>query len=930
MLIRIKCFSKQPVARKVSHEVSAYLEYTGNNTWEGHISAQGVSNLQTRLVRLGKGVKAVCNYKDKVLFVVGDIVMSDTGSISKYTTRKIYKPDDNIFTLKQGLVGVAALWHDLGKANAYFQKKLRGECNPSDPVRHEWISSVIVSTFAKNNNWLTSDFSIPEVKHKDSVFGGDEVLNSVLWLINTHHKKGLVEDPIYRATKTMFTDILQCVSVDGGWFNYGDGVEECYNIDTSFITDTYVKKLNRYRKKLLATKHIWLILSEDQKISILQECRVALMLGDSNFSSDPIGANDSHLYANLDCNGNLKQTLTQHLLGVTSCALNALYTINHHTPIKANFIPTIAEKGNGKFAWQNKISMIDSTIDNMFCINMASTGNGKTLANLKLLQHFGNVRCSFGLGMVSLTKQTTNQFLDIGVDYNSAAMVTGFSKGKVNLGSESLDQDEVTVDYWGQASSLSKIFPNNNAGFKNKKLLSAPILVTTTDHLVKASGVKKGNKQMLPYVRCMHSDLVLDEIDDYGIEDMVILARLVYLTACYGNKVIISSATITPAISSIFFEAYHSGYKVFCANNHIVCKGVNVVWWDEFNLKVEKVIDQFQNLNTRFVNKRVTNLIASTPKHKALVVDQDDNIAAIKSSITKLHHTHSNNSVSFGLIRTTTIKDCVAVTQELQNWETDLNIKIICYHSRFVGDTKSQMESYLCKVLNRKNDEYKKFVDTTTPTVYIVVATPVVEVGRDFDFDWAIIEPSSERSIVQCAGRVLRHRDIVPTTHNIHILKYPFKYYRNSNICYDVAGYESKGYKLKSKNMIDIYKNESIVNSVNRLQGDAAFYTKSLTALEHKVLLDKLTVDLSDTNVFVGAWQLTANPHEYCKWRRGTKNEDLLLTDGKWSGNITTTKPIQSKIWRKWQGENGSITVPEYLLEKTICYNDFYGGYESE
>ncbi|ASV42300.1 CRISPR-associated helicase [Vibrio phage JSF13] len=930
MFIRIKCFSKQPIAKKVSREVSAYLEYTGNNTWEGHISGQGVSNLQTKLINVGKGVKVVCNYQDKVLFAIGNVAMSDTGSVPKYTTKKVYKPDDSIFTLKQGLVGVAALWHDLGKANSYFQRKLRGECNPSDPVRHEWVSGVIVSTFAKGNDWLSDDFIIPEVKHSDNVFGDDQVLNAVLWLINTHHKKGLVEDPIYRATKTMFTETLQCVNVNGGWFNYGDNIDECYKIDTSFITDTYVKQLNRYRKKLLATKHIWFTLGEDQKIAILQECRVALMLGDSNFSSDLIGGDGSHLYANLDECGNLKQTLTQHLLGVTDCALKALFTINHHKPVKANFIPTIAEKGEGKFAWQNGVNMVDSSIDNMFCINMASTGKGKTLANLKLLQHFGNVRCSFGLGMVSLTKQTAKQFLDMGVDYNSAAMVTGFSKSRFNLGSESLDQDEVSVEYWGQTSSLSKVFPNNNAGFKNKKLLSAPILVTTTDHLVKASGVKKGNKQMLPYVRCMHSDLVLDEIDDYGIEDMVVLARLVYLTACYGNKVIISSATITPAISNIFYEAYSSGYKVFCANKQTTYKGVNVVWWDEFGIKVEKVTDQFSNLNTRFVNKRITNLLESTPKHKALVVDQDDNMEAVKQSITTLHNAHNSGGVSFGLIRTTTIKDCVAVTQELQNWETDLSIKILCYHSRFVGDTKAQMEEYLSKVLNRKGDEYKKFVDTTTPTAYIVVATPVVEVGRDFDFDWAIIEPSSERSIVQCAGRVLRHRSSTPTTHNIHILKYPFKFYRNSNICYDVAGYESKGYKLKSKNMLDIYKKESIVNSVNRLQGDAAFYTKSLTALEHKVLLDKLTTDIADTNVFVGGWQLTANPHEYCKWRRGTKNEDLVLTDGKWSGNVTTTKPIQSKIWRKWQGENGSITVPEYLLDKTICYNDFYGGYENE
>ncbi|MDR8345993.1 hypothetical protein FPK41_23920, partial [Acinetobacter baumannii] len=41
---------------------------------------------------------------------------------------------------------------------------------------------------------------------------------------------------------------------------------------------------------------------------------------------------------------------------------------------------------------------------------------------------------------------------------------------------------------------------------------------------------------------------------------------------------------------------------------------------------------------------------------------------------------------------------------------------------------------------------------------FIVIATPVEEVGRDHDFDWAIIDASSVQSIVQTAGRVNRHR----------------------------------------------------------------------------------------------------------------------------------------------------------------------------
>jgi CRISPR-associated endonuclease/helicase Cas3 len=42
--------------------------------------------------------------------------------------------------------------------------------------------------------------------------------------------------------------------------------------------------------------------------------------------------------------------------------------------------------------------------------------------------------------------------------------------------------------------------------------------------------------------------------------------------------------------------------------------------------------------------------------------------------------------------------------------------------------------------------------------LFIVLGSPVTEVGRDHDYDWAVVEPSSMRSLIQLAGRVRRHR----------------------------------------------------------------------------------------------------------------------------------------------------------------------------
>jgi CRISPR-associated endonuclease/helicase Cas3 len=48
--------------------------------------------------------------------------------------------------------------------------------------------------------------------------------------------------------------------------------------------------------------------------------------------------------------------------------------------------------------------------------------------------------------------------------------------------------------------------------------------------------------------------------------------------------------------------------------------------------------------------------------------------------------------------------------------------------------------------------------DPAPEHLFVVLGSPVTEVGRDHDYDWAIVEPSSMRSIVQLAGRVRRHR----------------------------------------------------------------------------------------------------------------------------------------------------------------------------
>jgi CRISPR-associated endonuclease/helicase Cas3 len=66
------------------------------------------------------------------------------------------------------------------------------------------------------------------------------------------------------------------------------------------------------------------------------------------------------------------------------------------------------------------------------------------------------------------------------------------------------------------------------------KLLNAPGLVCTIDHLMHATEGTRGGHQTAPMLRLMSSDLVLDEPDDFGIEDLPALSRLVHWADLLG------------------------------------------------------------------------------------------------------------------------------------------------------------------------------------------------------------------------------------------------------------------------------------------------------------------------------------------------------------------------------------------------------------
>src|SRR5699024_2681644 len=131
------------------------------------------------------------------------------------------------------------------------------------------------------------------------------------------------------------------------------------------------------------------------------------------------------------------------------------------------------------------------------------------------------------------------------------------------------------------------------------------------------------------------------------------------------------------------------------------------------------------------------------------------------------------------------------------------HIHLCVYHSHYPLAVRSYLESKLDQMLNRKENwppqDLKNLIKKTASTnqLFIVLASPVAEVGRDHDYDWAIIEPSSMRYIIQIAGRILRHRELIPQYDNILLINQNIKQLKGSERCFNRPGFEVENLKLK-------------------------------------------------------------------------------------------------------------------------------------
>lgn len=743
--------------KRTRRVLDSFANRIGDNTWQTIITQEGLNAVQKLLRKTASKSTAVsCHWirtrsRSEFLWVVGNRDrFNEEGIVPVHWTAKTildnYKENDwKYLPLIKALTALSALFHDWGKSTALFQEKLQPTSKiKGDPIRHEWISCILLNAFIVQNkeNWLhrLSEGEIDETQLIGSLKDVNEkVLENlpssaqlILWLIVSHHKlpsefnnKVKLQNEWQGVGSFSVEETLRYIKQSWGYENrrdeeeYQKRIKQCFSFPHGLLTNSleWLKLVKRWASRLLSLQPLLDEAIENGSYrAVLHHSRLCLMLGDHNYSSqdsDPNWKDTTGLFANTDAKTKeLKQKLDEHLCGVYKSAMKIVHYLpmfEHESPFVQNnrVLKRLSPK---EFVWQDKaVKKIrpffkeDTKKRGFFAVNMASTGCGKTFANTKVMQSISkdgeSLRYVLALGLRTLTLQTGDEYRErIELNKEELAVLIGSkaimelhykhnaedAEQKDDFGSESLESlldEEVVYECDIPEEDLSTILRKE----RDRKFLYAPVLVCTIDHLMGAVTTKKGGRYILPSLRMLSSDLVIDEIDDFSGSDLIAIGRLVHLAGMLGRGVMISSATIPPDLAEGYFNAYKKGWQLYVkgheAKNEIVC-----AWIDEFKTEVNaiessqstKALGVYQEGHNHFIDKRIANLQKEPIKRKVEIVecqeameecefDEEETkeevyFSKIREAIVEkhsLHHTvdkQSNKRVSFGVVRVANIR----------------------------------------------------------------------------------------------------------------------------------------------------------------------------------------------------------------------------------------------------------------------------------
>lgn len=765
--------------------------------------------------------------------------------------------------------GCAGGAHDPGKLQTSFRGKLVNAVTPNsivcpkDSIRHEaasvrmmqlikegidWpLPEIVDKTHALNSEGISpSSISKPSIKKAAASFdfaiiGIQSFWDAVMYAIFTHHR--LMAKP-----KKDLSLVNHIYDGDHYLILSKESYAEIKQIAEDVAEIMRTRSGYRIGDKLYWQGIAWFI-------------RAALILADIQVSQRLVfEKDDSKAYANTAINTEGKKQLNQHLdYHLTEVRLLAekiaeAMATHQFTSLSDPIRAKLTKQSFGRFAWQNQANFLSGDRPALV-FNIAATGSGKTHMNARIAAKLAEgkpLRLSVVLNLRSLTLQTGTVYKkELGVD-KELAVVIGDPVTRALYEFEESDINEKCVsDHFENENRLISDctdfdvpawLEKNCRNDADRAIAGAPVLVSTIDYLVDAGDPCKRNNHPLALLRIMHSDLIIDEIDSYEPKPLAAVLRVITLAAMFGRNVIVSSATLTSLHAESVRKSYEVGMRIYQAMNQTDGQFQKIVVEDtveepsfigndfeaEYSQRLVDMINRQRSGGKVTKKGKIARLYAKT---------HEEAHNAILREVNAMHDSHSfsheGKKISIGLVRIANIKNAIPVASFLQR----KGIHVCCYHSRHFMIQRFHIEQRLDYLLTRKGEteaeqNYRIVNDEEIKTLIansksddikiVIVASPVEEIGRDHDFDYAVIEPSSAQSIVQAGGRVNRHRLKEVSEANIAILQYNFNVLNSGNdhkpkkYVFSMPGLEAKKtIRNENNKLVDVTTHHQDKNAVD-------------------------------------------------------------------------------------------------------------------
>lgn len=796
-----------------------------------------------------------------------------------------------------------------------------------------WLARLATSAAAESAAWLTRLHKDDPNKPNPSPFASlakAPLAQALAWLVVTHHRMPVLPYA-ERQRPSSYLDQALTLHLTAAWneeafLDKTRATAEEHRPFWQFKQGLPVSNKEWQHRAARAAKRLQPFAAAPASAGLMSNpfvlhlARLSLMLADHHYSSLQLGSdgqpaagrvkvsNPSPLLANTRSDQKPNQTLDEHLIGVAQHGAEVarfLPQFEQHLPRLGKHRRLKARAEGARFLWQNKAFDLAASLrersvsQGAFIVNMASTGCGKTLANARVMYALAEpsqgMRCAFAMGLRTLTLQTGRAFRELlGLDDEELAIQVGGAANRAlfehyerlaeQTGSASsqrlLEEEDGHVLFEGMHEQ-HPLLRRAVADPQVRKLLLAPLLVCTIDHLTPATESQRGGRQIAPMLRLLSGDLVLDEPDDFDLKDLPALTRLVHWAGLLGSRVLLSSATLPPAMIQGLFEAYRHGRSHYQANRG---ERLNLalapccLWIDEFNQQHADCANpgDFEQVHQRFVAQRVQRLAqqATEPRRRLALIpleglSTDSSQAAqafaalAMGSALELHQRHhtldpaSGKRVSFGLMRMANVEPLVEVALSLfrQGAPEGVQVHLCVYHSRFPLLIRSAIERQLDGTLKRHDPNAVLAIPSirgrlegsqAQDHLFIVLGSPVTEVGRDHDYDWAVVEPSSMRSLIQLLGRVRRHREGDCGSTNVHVFSSNLRHFTSpGKAAFCRPGFEAEDgpYRLSSHDLRQLLGTAELetLDARPRIQAPPSLDAQQrLSHLEHARMQDQM------------------------------------------------------------------------------------------